>query len=180
MFSKIQFCFKHIQLPYFNLNKKVIFNHLNSDHYAMFLYLLSNAIYKIDKNEELASRIFLLNKALHGLDAFYTVELPEIFVFVHPVGSVLGRAKYSNYFCLYQNCTVGSTKIGEYASFEGECVMFSKSSVIGKCNIGKNVVFGANASVINSDIEQNSVVLGNYPNNKIIENKKNVIDRVFR
>ena len=46
--------------------------------------------------EDLASKAYCLNKALHAIDVFYEVELPEIFFLEHPLGTVLGRAKYSN------------------------------------------------------------------------------------
>lgn len=180
--DRLEFCFKHIQKPYYNYGEgiEMCFNYLHGDHYAMFLYILSNTIYKVDKNENLASKVFLLNKALHGIDAFYNIELPEIFLFVHPVGTILGRAKYEDYFVVYQNCSVGATEEGIYPTFSKETILYSKCSVIGNCKIGNNVVFSANATIINTDILSNSVVLGNFPNNKIISNKKNVIDRIFR
>ena len=89
--DRLYICFKHIKKPYFYENDRAIFNYFNGDHYSMYLYLLCNTIWKLDKNENLASKIFLLNKALHGIDAFYSIDLPEIFLFVHPIGTVLGR-----------------------------------------------------------------------------------------
>ena len=35
---------------------------------------------------------------LHGIDVFFTVDLPDIFLFCHPLCTVLGRAQYSDYF----------------------------------------------------------------------------------
>ena len=176
--DRISFCFRHIQAPYYNKDM-IYFNHLNGDHYAMFLYIYSNTVWQIDKDEKLASKIFLLNKMLHGLDVFYNISLPNIFLFVHPVGTVIGRAKYEDYFAIYQNCTVGSSR-GVYPRFYGETILFSNTSVIGECNIGKNVVFSANSFIINQNVEQDKVIIGNYPHNKIIHNSKNVIDRIFR
>ena len=37
-------------------------------------------------------KLFLLNKALHGCDIYYEVALPSVFLLVHPLGTVLGRA----------------------------------------------------------------------------------------
>jgi len=176
---RLEYCFKNIHRPYYN-QSVLIFNHLHGDHYAMFLYLLSNTVWKADQNEQLASKIFLLNKALHGIDAFYSVELPEIFLFIHPVGTILGKAQYKNYFAVYQNCTVGASEDNSYPFFSEEILMYSKSSVIGDCNIGRNVVFAANTSLINTNIKDNKLVLDSYPNNKVIENNKNVIDRIFK
>ena len=78
----------------------------------MFLYFLSQE-YKSDENEELASRFYLLNKYLFGIDIYYEVNLPKIFMFIHPVGTVLGRAEYNDYLVVYQRCGVGSSG-GEY------------------------------------------------------------------
>ncbi len=178
-FDRLEYCFEHINKPYYN-NGDLKFNHLHGDHYAMFLYLLSNTVWKVDKNEALASKIFLLNKALHGIDAFYSIELPEIFLFIHPVGTILGKAKYENYFAVYQGCTIGATEDNKYPSFSEGLIMYSNSSVIGDCNIGKNVVFSANSSLINTQIADNKLVLGSYPHNRVVENKKNVIDRIFK
>lgn len=178
-FDRLEYCFKHINKPYYN-NGDLKFNHLHGDHYAMFLYLLSNTVWKVDKNETLASKIFLLNKALHGVDAFYSIELPEIFLFIHPIGTVLGKAKYENYFAVYQGCTIGATENNKYPSFSEGLIMYSNSSVIGNCNIGRDVVFSANSLLINTQIENNKLILGSYPNNRIIKNKKRVIDRIFK
>ena len=145
----------------------------------MYLYLLSNTIWKNDGDIACASKIFLLNKTLHGIDVFYSVELPEIFLFVHPIGTILGNAKYSNYFVAYQNCTVGSTEDGIYPSFDEEVALYSGSSVIGNCSIGTNSIIGSNSFIINSDIGSNKVVLGAYPNNRIIKNKRRVIKACF-
>ncbi len=177
--DRLFLCFKEIKKPYYYINNMTTFNHLHSDHYAMFLYILSNTIWKIDKNEILASKVFLLNKTLHGIDAFYAISLPEIFLFVHPLGTVLGSASYSNYLVVYQNCSVGATEELIYPTFEGETILFSKSTVIGNCNIGANTILGANSFIINTNIKKDSIVIGNYPNNKFLNNNKNVIDRMF-
>lgn len=178
--ERLRYCFLHIEKPYYNYNGKCIFNHLHGDHYAMFLYLLSNSLYVLENNDILASKVFLLNKALHGLDAFYSIELPKIFIFVHPIGTILGKATYENYFAVYQNCTIGATEEGIYPSFSEGTVCYSKSSIIGKCNVGKNVVFAANSLVINQNISDNRLVLGSFPNNRVIENNKKVLDRLFK
>ena len=177
--DRLHNCFTNIKKPYFFENNKTIFNHLHGDHYAMYLYLLCNTIWKLDKNEKLASKVFLLNKALHGVDAFYGIDLPEIFLFVHPLGTVLGRAKYSDYFVVYQNCNVGANEDLIYPTFKGETLLYSKATIIGSCKVGSNTVFGANSFVMNTNIKDNSTVVGSYPNNKIIDNNKNVIDRMF-
>ena len=177
--DRLHKCFSFIKKPYFFVNNEVVFNHLHGDHYSMYLYLLSNTVWELDKNENLASKIFLLNKALHGIDAFYRIDLPEIFLFVHPLGTVLGKAKYSDYFVVYQNCNVGANQDLIYPTFKGESLLYSKSTIIGNCKIGSNTVFGANTFVLNTNVEDNKVIVGSYPNNKIVVNSSSVIDRIF-
>jgi serine O-acetyltransferase len=172
--------FKHINNKYYNHNGSVHFNYLNGDHYASFLYLLSNTVYRLSPDKvELATKIFLLNKYLHGVDVFYEIELPDIFLFVHPVGTVLGRAKYKNYFAVYQGCTVGGNEDMIYPTFSEGTILYEKTSVIGGCCVGENVVFGSNAFILNTNIVENSVVLGKYPDLRVIENRKNVFCRLF-
>lgn len=174
--NRVEKAFIHIKKPYFFVNDECVFNHLNSDHYAMYLYLLSNTIWENNGDIRLASKVFLLNKALHGIDAFYKIKLPEIFVFVHPLGTILGNAEYSDYFAVYQNCTVGGTTAGLYPKFDRGIILYAGSSVIGNSIVGSNTIFGANSSIINTKVDSDKVVLNIYPNNKIIKNKRSVVD----
>ena len=178
-FQRLAYCFVSINKKYYQRNGVVEFNILNSDHYAVFLYLLSNTVYQKEGDSTLATRLFLLNKSLHGLDVFYSISLPEVFYFVHPIGTVLGGASYSDYFVVYQGCTVGATSAGMYPTFSKGVIMYEKSSVIGDCRLGENVIVGSNSSVINCEIEANSVVVGNYPQHRLLKNKANVITDMF-
>lgn len=162
-------CFKGINNKYYNLDGDIYFNHLHSDHYCSFLYLVSNSAY-LEKANDLATKIFLLNKYLHGLDLYYSVKLPEVFILVHPLGSIVGNAEYSNRIVIYQNCTIGSVFKDDkyiYPKFGEGVVLYAKTTVIGECNIGNNVIFGANSFVIKGEIPDNSLVTGGTPNLKI-------------
>ena len=50
----------------------------------------------------MSDKLYALNKAMASVDLFYQVELPDIFTFDHPLGSVMGRASYSDYFTFSQ------------------------------------------------------------------------------
>ncbi len=163
--ARLYNCFKGINNKYYSEGDDVSFNHLHSDHYCSFLYLVSNEAY-LDNALELATKLFLLNKYLHCLDLYFSVRLPEVFLLVHPVGSVIGNAQYSNKIVIYQNCSIGSVfKDGKYIypKFGENIVLYSRTSVIGECNIGSNVIFGANSFVIKADIPNNSIVTGSSP-----------------
>ena len=165
-------CFDHIdlKLKYYIRKDKVFFNHLNSDQYCTYLYFLSNTLYNDGANKNIYEKIYYLNKMLNGLDVLYDVKMPDIFLAVHPVGTVLGRANYSNYFVAYQNCTVGTNKnkspsIGEYVT------MRPGSSIIGKSNISNGCDISINSTIVDKNLTKNSIYFGN-PNNFHI--KKNL------
>ena len=75
-----------------------------------YLWFLSNTIWNDTQDSTIPTALSYLNKVIHSVDLFYSVPMPDIFLLVHPVGSVFGSAKYSNYFVGYQNCTIGADK----------------------------------------------------------------------
>lgn len=178
--DRVAHCFRHIRRKYFFDGTHTLFDHRHSDHWAMFLYYLSNTAYRSGRAEDLAAALFQLNKALHGADLFYAVSLPSIFLVIHPVGTVLGNASYGDYFVAYQNCGVGALEDGTYPVFAGENVLFARAAVLGNSTIGRNVIFGANSFVLNTDVAANQVVVGTYPTHRTLPMTGNVIDRMFR
>jgi len=162
--QRAEFCFRHVRSRYFSRDGITFFDHLNSDQYAMFLYLLSNETH-LGGNDSIATKLFYLNKALHGLDCFYSVALPPIFLFSHPVGSVLGRADYSDFFMVSQNCTIGDNFDGAYPSIGDSVIMYAGSSILGSCTVGNNCALAANALIFKASIPANSVVTGQHPDN---------------
>ena len=176
--NRLELCFQTINLPYYRKDDNPYFNHLHGDHYSSFLYLLSRQAY-LNGIESVAAKIFLLNKALFGIDAFYTIQLPESFVFVHPIGTILGRATYSNFFVVYQGVTIGANADGAYPAFSERTILFSNSSIIGDSKIGSNFIIGAKSSLINSFVPDNKVVVGNYPKHNILTNTSNQISNYF-
>ncbi len=180
---RIQTCISNINLKYFMENGKPIFDHLNGNQWCMFLYILSNVLYKNEKLTD-AAKIFNVNKALFGIDAFYSIELPEIFYFNHPLGTILGNAKYQNYLAVYQGVTVGSNlnsegKTGTYPMFDEGCALLANSTVIGDCQVGKNVIFGANSFIKDGNVPDNTIVLGAHPDLKLLDNRYNYRDYYF-
>ena len=99
---------------------------------------------------------------LHSADLYYEVELPQVFRLDHPVGSVMGRAKYGNNFFFCQGCTVGNNK-GVYPVIGENVSMLSGSKILGKCDIGDNVTLSANSYVKDTDVPANTVVFGSSP-----------------
>jgi len=111
-------------------------------------------------------RIQVLNKALYGIDAFYEIELPRIFLFCHAGATVLGRAHYSDYFLTYQNCTVGTARAeegaarGNYPVFGRHVSLYAGASVLGACKIGDNCKISAGSVVINKRLKPDTMYRG--------------------
>ncbi len=141
----------------------------------IFLYYLSHETYVRGESSVLCDKVYYLNKILHSVDLFYAIDLPDEFGAEHPLGSVMGRAKYGNGFFFYQGCTVGGTsdKDGKpvYPKIGDNVWLFANSSVLGRCKIGNNVKIGAGALVKNQDVPSDCIVFGQSPN-LIIKNPK--------
>lgn len=158
--KKLEFCGSHMTLKYFQEENEVLFNHLHSDQYSMFLYWASHGAFRTGLEKHIATKIYLLNKALHGIDVFFEIELPPIFLFVHPVGTVLGRAKYSNYFCVHHGCTIGH-KHGNHPVLGERLTLYPGSLIAGKSTVGKNCKIGSHSSLIDRSLPDNTLYFGN-------------------
>lgn len=158
--SRLQYCFSRINNKYFFDGSQVCFDHLHGDQYAMWLYFLSNEIFRQSGDAAICKKLFLLNKQLHGIDAFYEVSLPDIFLLVHPLATVLGRAQYSDYFCVYQRCGVGSNH-DVYPTFGEHLTMHPGSAVLGEASTGDNCTIAAESLVLDKDLAANSLYIGN-------------------
>lgn len=169
--QRTEFCFSKVNNKYFKDNSSIIFNHLHTDQYAMFLYFASNTLYRNNSDLELCTKIFQLNKFLNALDVFYEVELPDIFLFVHPLGTVLGRAKYSNYFLVYQRCNIGSNH-DIYPSLSEHVSLHPGASILGNCKVEENCKISAGSLLMDSNLEKNSIYIGNPNKYKIKTSKK--------
>ena len=166
-----------IDLKYWNDWNKPLPNEYNSDHMTLFLYLLARAEAAVGRIES-ADRISYLNKIRNGVDIWHTVSLPPRTVFVHSIGTVLGRAKYGTSLICYQNVTVGGSK-GNYPEFHGSCLLYSNASVLGKSKIGTNVIIGAGTLLVDTDIPDSSTVFGRGKDVAIRPNSKDLSREFF-
>ena len=158
--GRLEHCFVHINNKYFFDGTSAVFNHLHGDQYSMFLYLLCNTAYNAGANIGVPAKLFLLNKSLHGIDAFYEVELPSIFLFVHPIGTVLGRGQYADYLLVYQRCGVGSNH-DIYPTLGPYTTLRPGSAVLGQCTLGRNNTLAAESLLLDRDLPNDSVYMGN-------------------
>lgn len=164
--NRLELNFKHRNSRIYEVDGEAKFSVFHSVQYAIFLYTYSNQLYQ-DGNEEFAAQVYYLNKVMHSVEWFYAVNFPTIFCAEHPVGSVVGRAKLSDYLFLYQGTTIGGNRHGDklyYPQIGHHVVMCADSKVIGNSRIGNNVILSANSYVINENIPDNCIVFGQSPN----------------
>ena len=154
--ARLKKCFSAIHNKYFEAG----FDHLHGDQYAMFLWFASNTLWRNEEDPTIYKKLFLLNKYLHAIDVLWEIELPDIFLFAHPVGTVLGRAKYSNYFAVYQNCNVGVNH-NVFPTFDEYVSIHPGGAVLGDSHVGRNCKISVGSILIDRDLEANHVWLGN-------------------
>lgn len=126
------------------------FDPLHSTQYCSFLYFLAHTIWRSTGNAGTPTRLFLLNKALNGIDLFYEIELPPVFFIGHSVGIVFAKATYGNYLVIYQNSTVGKNHGVAPVLGEG-VVMYPGTAIIGGCQVGDATVLSQGTSLVNTD-----------------------------
>lgn len=129
------------------------FNVLQSSQHCIFLYFLANTIWRRSGDAAAATRLFLMNKALNGIDLFYEIDMPEIFYIGHSVGIVLAKATYGNYLVLYQNSTVGRHK-DQIPAIGDRVVIYPNSAIIGRSVVGDGAVISQGVSVIGKRVPE--------------------------
>jgi len=161
--ERCEYCFSFSLNKYYNLDGTTLFNPFHSGQYSIFLYFLSNSIHReYQELRLLADKVYYLNKALNGLDLYYEVDMPEIFFLDHPVGSVIGKATYADFFSFRQSCTVGNNR-GVFPVMGKNVMLMSGAKVLGDCTISENVIVAANTYIKDTDIPPSSVVFGSSP-----------------
>jgi len=176
--ERVEYCFSCINRKYYKTDGVVMFDHLNGDHMATLLYYFANTVWRESGDEGLPTKLFYVNKIMHGCDLYYSVAMPDVFLLVHPVGTVLGKARYGNYLVVYQNCTVGAVT-DVYPTFGDGTILYSRSSILGDCQIGDDVVFAANALIVDTHVPSHTVVVGQYPDQRFEPNRRSVRQRCF-
>lgn len=172
-------CFACIKVKCFRRNDRPYFSPLIGDQYAMFLYMLAHTVGRRSPGGTLASRLYLLNKALHGLDLFHEVKMPRVFLLVHPLGTVLGRAHYGDHIVIYQGVTVGGNTKYEYPDIGRDVVLYSNSSVLGRCRLNDGALVAARACLMEIEIPAGHVAFGMHPSVKWRPARHNVREMYY-
>lgn len=147
--ERSEYCFQNMKVRGYNENGQAKFYHLHMDQYSTFLYYYANSIWKLGGETVLADKLVLLNRALSGIWCSYKNNLPDIFFIMHPVGTVLGNANYSNYLVVLQNVTVNTIEdengnlalnIGKGCFLSVGAKLIKKSTIGDWCTVGENTV----------------------------------------
>lgn len=171
--DRMLFSIKHVKLPGYTS-----FSVLHSDLYAQFLYFLSNTIWNNEEDKNASGKLYYLNKALHAINCMYDTKLPDIFILIHCVGSVLGKASYADYFVACHNVTVGSDKGISPVLNEG-VYMGPGSSIIGNCNIGKFTHLAINSIVLDANTNDEALITGSGAGMVSRQLKRNIIKEQY-
>lgn len=159
------------------------FDYLHSTQYCTFLYFLANTIKRNGGSGdeiEVCTKLFLLNKALNGIDLFYEIEMPEIFFIGHSVGIVLAKATYGNYLVLYQNSTVGKNHGVAPVIGEG-VIMYPNTAIIGRSRVADHTILSQGTSIINHDTPGNCVAYSGDMGKPVFKPaKRAVLEDIFR
>ena len=161
--ERLEHCFLRVRRRGYFDGTSATFDHLYTDQYAAFLWFMGNTIHKAGGDRSVATKCYALNKALHGLDVYFEVELPSVFCFQHPVGTVIGRAKLSDYLFVYQNVNIGGSVDLDYPTLGTGVVLFNGAAVTGATSLGDNVWVGPQAQVKSGVVPSSSLVFGSGP-----------------
>jgi serine O-acetyltransferase len=157
--KRLEHCFCRIANKYFFDGKTAIFDHLHGDQYAIWLYMLANELHRQSGIADVCKKLFLLNKALHGCDVYYEIAMPSVFLLVHPLGTVLGRARYADFLLVYQRVGVGSNH-DEYPTIGVHATLRPGSSVLGRSTIGDYCTIAAGSLLLDRDLKDHSIYIG--------------------
>jgi serine O-acetyltransferase len=160
------------------------FDALHSSQYTIFVYYLANTLWRsggrTDSDLRVCTKLFLLNKALNGIDCFYEIELPEVFFIGHSVGIVLAKATYGERLVIYQNSTVGKNH-GCAPVLEAGVVMYPNTAVIGRCLVREGSVISQGVSVVNQDTPPRKLVFQGERGSLVFKaSERDILGDIFR
>lgn len=183
--DRLEYCYKFIRLPAYNRDGQTYFSHLHGDQYGQFLYYLMNSLWNLSQNKPICDKLVQLNRMLSGSFFTYNAGLPDIFCWAHPVGTVLGNAKYGNFFVCRHNCTIATQNkldadgkplsIGEGLHLGAGAGIYTNN-----IHIGDRVAIGAGTSVYREKkIESDTLVVNKGGGNTYIKLDKRTYNQRF-
>lgn len=173
--DKMEYCFKHTNFKHYNIGGEVHFTHLYSDQYSQLLYWLSREIWLYSENKPISGKLVMLNRTLNGFFCPYTVKLPDIFLLIHPQGTIIGNANFSDYLVILQNVTINNSLDSnnlEQLNIGKGVFLSSGCKIIGSQPIGDYSSIGVNTVIHNIEVPHDSVAYTNRDGKFIIVPRK--------
>lgn len=174
--ERVENCFKYITFPaYSNDEGQTFFSHLHSDQYAQYLYFFANTLWKQSENKPLCDKLIFLNRVLNNFFVSYKGNLPDIFFLGHPIGSIIGNAKYSDFLVVFQNVTIntGQSENGDLAPVLGKGLFLGAGAkIIGNKRIGDRVSISVDTVIYNQEIPDDKVAITDNQGNVILKERK--------
>jgi serine O-acetyltransferase len=148
--ERLSMCFSFTKDKYYRSSEGSKFSPYHSGQYSIFLYFLANTIFREGGDCRLSTKLYYLNKIMNSVDWYFEIDLPNYFGVEHPLGSVLGRAQYSDGLYIFQGCTIGGDKgtNPKYPKMGKNIIMYSNSTVLGEVTIGDNVVISTGTTIL--------------------------------
>ena len=174
--ERLENCFKYVTFQsYCDQKGQTFFSHMHADQYAQFLYYFSNSLWELSENKAVCDKLINLNRTLHGFFFSYKGKLPDIFLFGHPVGSIIGNAVYHDFLVIFQNVTINTAndQEGNPAPILGKGLFLGAGSkIIGNQPIGDRVSIGVDALVYNQSIGNDKVVIRSSDGHVLIKERR--------
>lgn len=155
--ERVEMCFKRSRVGRYCSSGQAKLAHLYSDQYLMFLWFLSNTLWRNGADNSLVHKVYLLNKSLHAFDCAFDTVMPDVFLVIHGVGTVLGKGVYSDGLVVYQGCTVGQAH-GDYPKLGYGVGLGAGAALLGRCDIGDHASIGAGCTLVNVTVPPRSSV----------------------
>lgn len=108
------------------------------------------------RDKWLCDKLLNLQCILHGFFLSYKCEMPDIFILGHPIGSIIGNAKYSDGLYIGQNVTINTHVDGDGKTdlcIGKGCAFLTGATIIGNQPIGDRVSVGVNVLIYNKKID---------------------------
>jgi serine O-acetyltransferase len=175
---------------YFDENNNICLRVAHNSQICIFLYELSRNAYlqsllykeqnnqnESDKYKLIADKLYYLNITDTSTNLMYDNKLPLRLHCEHTLGTIVGRAKFSDdsSLLIYQGCTIGGNISLEYPTIDGNLIMYSNSALIGNIQIKGTVVLGHGCSILDGGLIENKLVFGKSPNLIFKDIKKNYV-----
>lgn len=112
----------------------------------------------------LAKLLYLHILHRYGCCIYPAAKVARGFYIAHPVGIVIGNCTIGRDFCIFQNCTVGTSRHGwdakGYVPQIGNGVtMYANSLIVGRVRVADGVTLGANSLILH-DAPQSGTYVG--------------------